>query len=306
MQRALSITGSLLRHISHALFIQFHVCTSQVITDEFESIIFRMTPEMMTVKNKPDKSQWSYENGYETTIKGNEYPFRLFNTISSSALNIYLHLFERDFESLCKQSIPGYKLMISLPGDSLEMSRHYIRVPVGEKVTIMITAQLITTSKELRRYDPNQRGCFYSSERKLRFFKEYVQTNCEAECLANYTVIQCGCVRFSMPREKGVPICGSANIHCYQNAEQNLFGEDIIDGLKDDDAKSFRLNCNCLPSCTRIIYEGLSTVDRAPFDFEALLESYSALIEKEEFVGYNFRQETFFKLIFFKQYVLLR
>lgn len=40
---------------------------------------------------------------------------------------------------------------------------------------------------------------FFSTERQLRFFRTYTQYNCEAECLANFTQIQCGCVKFSMP-----------------------------------------------------------------------------------------------------------
>lgn len=36
---------------------------------------------------------------------------------------------------------------------------------------------------------------------KLRFYKNYTQANCEMECLSNYTKNECGCVKFSMPRE---------------------------------------------------------------------------------------------------------
>lgn len=79
------------------------------------------------------------------------------------------------------------------------MSRDHLNVPVLEKVEIMVKAKLVSTSEELRGYEPNQRGCFYSSERKLHYFKIYTENNCETECLANFTRLQCGCVRFSMP-----------------------------------------------------------------------------------------------------------
>lgn len=42
---------------------------------------------------------------------------------------------------------------------------------------------------------------------------------------------------------------------CYERAAEKLYGEDIVDGLQDDNAKLFRNNCNCLPSCTSITYE---------------------------------------------------
>lgn len=53
---------------------------------------------------------------------------------------------------------------------------------------------------------------------------------------------------------------------CYDEAETKLFGEDIIDGLKDPVAKSFRKECNCLPSCTAITYEG--DIERTAIDAE--------------------------------------
>lgn len=51
---------------------------------------------------------------------------------------------------------------------------------------------------------------------------------------------------------------------CYEEAETRLFGEDIIEGLKDPIAKSFRKECNCLPSCTAITYEG--DIERTAID----------------------------------------
>lgn len=75
-----------------------------------------MAPEMMTVSDKPKKSQWNYETGYENTRKNDEYPYRMFNAKRGFALNLFLQIFERDFESLCKQSIPGHKVILSVPG----------------------------------------------------------------------------------------------------------------------------------------------------------------------------------------------
>lgn len=66
-------------------------------------------------------------------------------------------------------------------------------------------------------------------------------------------------------------ICGLNNIECYRNAEKTLFGEDLIDGLKDTDAKSFREKCNCLPSCTNILYD--ADIDRNRFDWMSLIKS---------------------------------
>lgn len=84
--------------------------------------------------------------------------------------------------------------------------------------------------------------------------------------------------RYQLSGERGGRICGSANVRCYQETEKKLFGEDIIDGLKDAKAKSFRLGCNCLPACTTITYKAV--VDRTIFNFEGILKSYQISLEQ--------------------------
>lgn len=64
---------------------------------------------------------------------------------------------------------------------------------------------------------------------------------------------------------------------CYQTAERKLFGEDIIDGLIDEKAKSFRLDCNCLAACTSIAYEAV--IDRIKIDFETAFKSYKISLD---------------------------
>lgn len=160
-----------------------------------------------------------------------------------------------------------------------------LRVPLLEQAEISVVPTLTYTSTELRGYTPSQRQCFFNSERRLFFFKFYAQHNCEAECLSNYTKIKCGCVKFSSPRmvkfsrlelkhslwnyfkikihspgASDTKICGAGSLKCYQTAEKELFGEDIIDGLKVLEAKSFRMECNCLPACTTILYDAVANV----------------------------------------------
>lgn len=65
---------------------------------------------------------------------------------------------------------------------------------------------------------------------------------------------------------KDTQICGTSMIPCYRNAQKNLFGHDIIDGLTDKNAIEFRENCNCIPGCGSVQYN--AEVDRAKFGFE--------------------------------------
>lgn len=74
---------------------------------------------------------------------------------------------------------------------------------------------------------------------------------------------------FFVVGERKTMICGAASIRCYQAAQRRLFGEFVIDGTRND-AKLFRENCNCMPSCTSIIYD--ADIDRAKLNWiEALM-----------------------------------
>lgn len=59
-------------------------------------------------------------------------------------------------------------------------------------------------------------------------------------------------------------ICGVQKVKCYLNADRNLFGEDVTEGLVNEDAKTYRHQCNCLPACNAINYA--IDVDRSFFD----------------------------------------
>lgn len=86
----------------------------------------------------------------------------------------------------------------------------------------------------------------------MRFFKVYTQTNCELECLTNYTLAKCNCVAFSMPRNIATKVCGPANIQCYKNAEYKVMLEEFREIERNPNAET---KCNCLPGCTSISYD---------------------------------------------------
>lgn len=81
--------------------------------------------------------------------------------------------------------------------------------------------------------------------------------------------------------DRQTKVCGSLSIDCYRDAEKRLFGEDIIDGLKDEAAKMFRERCNCLPACKTITYD--VAIDRAKIDFEAIIHSNN--LNREKYAG---------------------
>lgn len=71
------------------------------------------------------------------------------------------------------------------------------------------------------------------------------------ECLSNYTLRKCGCVKFSAPRSHNTPICNSPKIECYENAEKMYVYPTQVE---IHDQLIALPGCNCLPSCTIITY----------------------------------------------------
>ena len=160
-----------------------------------------MAPEMMTVKSRPNATNWSPETGYhDFDGEGlDTYPYRVLSAGARTGFFALLGLSDAQMDYVCRGPIQGFKILLHTPGEVPQVSKHYFRVPLNQEVLVSIQPQMITTSEDLRDYDPNIRGCFFHSERKLQFFKVYTQRNCELECIANFTKTQCGCVKFSMP-----------------------------------------------------------------------------------------------------------
>lgn len=250
-----------------------------------------MAPELRTVTSNPNVSHWSLENGYDKGIFENTYPIRVFNAKQGAALSVVLQLFIKDIEFICAGPITGFKLMLTAPDETRKASARYFQIVTSEKTEILIRPKMITTSEKLRRYKPEQRQCFFDSERQLRFYKIYTQNNCEAECLSNFTKMERGCVKFSMPStnpaknfvptfsnrfahfagDKSTGICGSFSARCYRNAENRLFGAEAINDQIKDTVRVFREQCNCLAACNSIKYE--ADIDRIKFDYEEILKS---------------------------------
>lgn len=156
---------------------------------------------MMTAHSNRNLSGWSLDYGYESRFNKDEYPMRLIETGPLANPIFALRLTKNDARYQCNDAVHGFKVILTMPGDTLERTHKFQRVHAGKYGLMRLNVNEKTTSNKLREYTPSQRQCFFNAERRLRFFKMYTQNNCEAECLANFTKIACGCVKFSMPRE---------------------------------------------------------------------------------------------------------
>lgn len=66
-------------------------------------------------------------------------------------------------------------------------------------------------------------------------------------------------------------ICGAPMCKCYNRAKKEMFEQDLVKGLTNEKAKTFRKMCNCLPDCTSIMYD-ISMIDR--------MQAYQGLFDK--------------------------
>ncbi|XP_031632054.1 pickpocket protein 28-like [Contarinia nasturtii] len=236
-----------------SVFTEDGLCFTFNALNSHEMYTENMAPEMMTITNNENVTRWSLDSGYKKGLRKKQYPRRMFNAKQGAALMVGLRLSTDDISYFCSGLIQGFKVTLTMPGDTRKSSSRYFQVLTSEQSEILIKPKMIRTSNKLHRYYPSQRQCFFNSERQLHFFKMYTQNNCEAEW------------------EEHTKICGEANINCYKNAEKELFGEDVMDDLKNDSINMFRARCNCLPACTAIKYE--ADIDRTKFDWLHVLQS---------------------------------
>lgn len=161
----------------------------------------RMAPEMMSVTNNPNATKWSLDGGYDDSesIGAETYPYRVLSAGARAGFIALIHLFERNLDYICRGPVQGFKMLLHSPEEVPQISKQYFRVPLEQALTLLVKPSMITTSEGLRSYKPNRRKCYFNSERQLRFFKAYTQSNCELECLSNHTYHECGCVKFSLP-----------------------------------------------------------------------------------------------------------
>lgn len=136
------------------------------------------------------------------------------------------------------------QLFLSPPYDALP-SDEYFLVPADQSALITVKPKVTFSTPKLASYSPKLRGCFFNSERYLRFFKVYSEVNCLIECQANATTKSCGCIQFHMPRLAGIPICGYGKSACTNQVSQLLNQQRIAS----------ENTCNCLPLCNEIKYE---------------------------------------------------
>lgn len=152
--------------------------------------------------NNGRKSEgWTLEDGYPKTAEKDTFPRRAVSAGASAGMFLLLRAYEQDLDYVCRGPVQGFKVLLHHPAEIPRVGTQYFRAPLNQEVVVSVKPDMMTTSPNLKDYDPHRRQCFFPKERPLHFFQSYTQQNCEVECLANFTLEQCGCVAYSMPRK---------------------------------------------------------------------------------------------------------
>lgn len=137
--------------------------------------------------HKETSDSWTLEDGY-TTDDASTYPRRALFSGTQGGFNIVLKLNTNDLDYICRGAqVQGFKVSLHMPSDTPSLSKQHFNVPLGKEVVMRIKPKMMETSKGLAGYSTEKRQCFFSKERKLKFFKVYTKSNCELECLSNFT-----------------------------------------------------------------------------------------------------------------------
>ncbi|XP_019525011.3 pickpocket protein 28-like [Aedes albopictus] len=207
---------------------------------------------------------WTLEQGYSPEATLSSYPYRTLGPGYSAGLSLLLLSSNHDLDYLCRGPVQAFKVLLHSSAEYPQVSQRFVHVPVDQEVTIAVKPQMVTTTEGLRSYTPERRQCFFNNERYLQFFKIYTQDNCELECLTNYTLQRCNCVKFSMMYSNGTPVCETNQIYCMLDAENDLLEMDLLS--HQDQQANFRAQCNCLPACTSIQYD--AEITQTDFDWQ--------------------------------------
>lgn len=196
------------------------------------------------IQDENETLKWSLDQRYAENHDSDSVPVK---ASKGKVVKFNAILKEVDATNVCTVFGNVFSLFIHLPNEiMLPLHREYY-AEFRKMKDIILTAKSYTADESMRKFTPRARGCYFEGEKQLKFFKTYTKSLCEFECMTNYTLRTCGCVKFSMPRTSSTPVCSLDKIKCYLQA-MNVWP----DHSKNKDR--FDITCGCLKTCNDIKY----------------------------------------------------
>lgn len=262
------------------------IFNEKVISGDFNSYKrFKIKKSMNSsdiVEYENDTTQWTLDKGYIGNPKTELIPMKIIKG-SSFGFNAFMN--DSDPSNICTSLGNSFSYYIHLPNEIMLPFHQEHGLEFRKRKDVYLTAISYTADDGMRKFSPRSRGCYFEGEKQLKFFKTYTKALCEFECMTNYTLKKCGCVKFSMPRTSDTPVCTLEKSHCYFEAMSIWPDHDTI-------PDRFEVTCGCLKTCNNIKYEvkfeKLSTSENVMTVFEILKLPKELVIFY--FIGYTFKQ----------------
>ncbi|CAK9808428.1 Pickpocket protein 28 [Anthophora quadrimaculata] len=197
---------------------------------------------------------WTPETGYNDSTSADSIPWRPYGAGQFYGLTLVLDADMDEYYCSSSASV-GFKMLLHNPVETPKIAEFAFTVTPGEETRVIVTPRISTASKTIISVPQRKRKCFFTSERKLRYYRTYTQRNCILECEANFTQKICKCVQYYMPKSSNTPICEKKDDNCATDARRAMEVK-----LYDDDSgiTSFNVSetpsCNCYPGCYEINY----------------------------------------------------
>jgi acid-sensing ion channel, other len=176
-----------------------------------------------------------------------------------------------------------------MPNDAPHFVSKFFNIPVTSSINFVITPNVMSNSDEIRSYPLAQRNCYFSDERRLKYFKHYTQTNCEIDCYFENALQQCGCLPMEIESiicitfactpikslkisdQNGIDTCGPARMSCLRKTDEIFYQQN-------------KLHCNCLPGCPYISFDSeVSMISWQNFNLSNYIDNYQKECELNKF-----------------------
>jgi amiloride-sensitive sodium channel len=214
-----------------------NILNENILSDDYDFL--------MNNKNEHDENLWTLEKGYETE-EDEIFPFRAEKkNFVSLELVLQINLTKFNRFAYCNLMGAGYKLFFHLPNEIPTPFSLQNFMQFNKEFDFKISATASTFDENTLKYSPNIRKCYFDGERQLKFFKTYTRAQCDFECMTNYTLKACGCVKFSMPRTPDTPMCDLEHGKCLHYALKQW----------SDKTHGESMPCDCFQPCNNIEYK---------------------------------------------------
>lgn len=206
-----------------------------------------ISTDFNSYKNKNEekiKEHWTLEGGFLSTDR-QKVPYR---AIPGQSFQFFIHLNDSDRIDLCTLLKNSYKVIFHLPNEIPTLFHNADFIQFDTETVVRLSATAYTSKNHLKKVPINLRQCYFEGEKTLKFFSSYTKDHCNFECLANFTLRRCDCVKFSYPRTQNTRVCDLNEVNCILKAHLAWPDEDEM-------SQNLSMPCDCYPPCFDIHYK---------------------------------------------------